>query len=93
MAENTEIDVDIDELERFINVLQDFQDFTREKFRRVQNDWDRCEQSWQGDSKEHFTRDFEKTLDQVKRNLEVGDDALEWLEKYFNIIDEFENGY
>lgn len=88
-----DIDVDIDELERFIHVLQDFQDATSEKFKAVQNDWNRCEESWEGESKERFNKDFDDTRDRVTRILESGDDALEWLRKYLEILKDFESSY
>ena len=88
-----DIDIDIDELERFIHVLQDFQDATSEKFKAVQQDWNRCDESWEGDSKERFTKDFEETCDRVQRTLESGDDALEWLRRYLEILKDFESSY
>lgn len=88
-----DIDVDIDELERFIHVLQDFQDATSEKFKAVQQDWDRCDESWEGESKERFTKDFDDTRDRVQRTLESGDDALEWLRRYLEILKDFESSY
>lgn len=88
-----DIDVDIDELERFIYVLQEFQDTTTDKFKAVQNDWDRCDESWEGESKERFTKDFDETRDRVRRTLESGEDALEWLRKYLEILKDFESAY
>lgn len=88
-----DIDIDIDELERFIDVLQDFQDLTSEKFKAVQSDWARCDESWEGDSKERFTNDFEDTSHRVQRTLEAGDDALQWLRKYLDILKDFESSY
>ncbi|WP_017293175.1 hypothetical protein [Geminocystis herdmanii] len=88
-----DIDIDIDELEKFIDVLRDFQDITSDKFKAVQQGWNHCDESWEGDSKERFTKDFEETCDRVTRTLESGDDALEWLRKYLEILKDLENSY
>jgi uncharacterized protein YukE len=85
-----DIDIDIDELQNFIEVLRDFQESTTDKLKAVESDWARCDESWQGDAKEQFTGGFEETKQSVKNALEAGDEACDWLERFYEIVDEFE---
>ncbi|MEH2363820.1 WXG100 family type VII secretion target [Nostoc sp.] len=90
MARN--IDVDIDELKRFLEVLKDFQEITSDKLSAVQSDWTRCNESWQGDAKNEFTKGFEQTEISIKSALDAGEDACQWLKDFHEILEEFE-GY
>jgi uncharacterized protein YukE len=81
-----DIDVDIDELEKFIEVLNRFQDQTTDKLRGVQTAWNRCDETWQGEAKEDFTKGFEQTEAAVRRALEAGEDAARWLQKFQEIL-------
>ncbi|AFZ52434.1 transcription termination factor NusA [Cyanobacterium aponinum AL20118] len=85
-----DIDVDIDELKEFIDTLQYFQDVMSDRFQAVEYDWNRCDESWEGESKKRFTSDFEEVYDRTKRTLTAGEDALEWLKKYYQILEDFE---
>ena len=85
-----DLDIDIDELQRFIDVLKDFQESTTDRLRAVEGDWARCDESWQGDAKDQFTSNFEATKQSVKKALEAGDDACKWLENFYQLVDEFE---
>ncbi len=88
-----DIDIDERELERFIHVLSDFQNLATDKFKAVETSWGKCDDSWQGESKDKFTKDFEKTKDMVNRALDAGDDSLEWLRKFDEILKDFERNY
>lgn len=85
-----DIDVDEEQLARFIDALSQFQEVADEKFKAVEADWEKCKESWQGDSKEQFTKDFERTSTSVRETLEAGDEALDWLERFDEIVKEFE---
>lgn len=43
-----------------------------------------------GNQKKRFTSDFEEVYDRTKRTLTAGEDALEWLKKYYQILEDFE---
>ncbi|NEP61751.1 MAG: transcription termination factor NusA [Symploca sp. SIO2G7] len=88
-----DIDIDEQELAKFIDVLSRFQDLTSDKFQAVESAWLKCDESWKGDSKEKFTKDFQETTETVKISLEVGDDALDWLRRFDEILKEFEQNY
>jgi len=85
-----DIDVDIYELKEFICALQSFQDVISDQLKAVEHNWDICDQSWQGESKKRFTDDFEQMCDRTKRTLTAGEDALQWLKKYYEILEDFE---
>jgi WXG100 family type VII secretion target len=85
-----DIDVDITELERFITALRRFQDTTTDRLRALESDWAKCDETWQGDAKEQFTTGFERTKDSVDRSLEVGERAVDWLERFHEIVQDFE---
>jgi hypothetical protein len=42
-----DLDVDQQELEKFIEVLQRFQESTSDKFQAVLSAWSKCDESWQ----------------------------------------------
>lgn len=85
-----DIDVSPAELEKFIQVLHRFQDQTYDKLRAVQGAWNQCNESWKGEAKESFTRGFEETESAVNRALESGEAAVEWLQKFHDILQEME---
>ncbi|EKD10328.1 WXG100 family type VII secretion target [Limnospira platensis] len=88
------IDVDLEELEKFIQVVDEFHQEIEEKFKSVQKAWDRCDESWQGISKERFTRDFEQTQDAVNRAINAGEIASDqFLAHFQSIVNEFEDQY
>lgn len=88
-----DIDVEEEELARFIQTLATFQRVTEDKLKTVMSSWDACNDSWQGDSKDQFTKDFERTQQSVDMTLEAGDDALKWLERFDEIVRDFERNY
>lgn len=87
-----DIDVDISELERFIEVMCRFQEQTTERLQSLQQVWQGCDETWEGRAKEEFARNYEETEKVVIRALEAGSDAIAWLYKYREILGELE-GY
>lgn len=88
-----DIYVDQEELARFIEVLAAFQEITTDKFKAVLSDWQKCDESWEGESKDQFSRQFLQTQQAVEDALEAGGDALKWLTRFDEIVQEFERGY
>ena len=88
-----DIDVDEEELDRFIRTLSTFQNLTKDKFQAVSTAWQEVDETWQGDSKQQFTGQFEATQRSVEATLESGEDGLKWLENFHEIVKEFEGIY
>lgn len=87
-----DLDLDLDELKRFIDIVDQFHQVIEAKFDSVQNAWDKCNESWQGASKKRFTKDFEETQDAVERAIKAGQTASEiFLDVFESIVDEFED--
>ena len=89
----SDIDVDRDALSEFIGTLRTFQQQVGGEFQELQTKWKKCDDSWKGDSKERFTKEFEETTSATQSALEAGEDAQRWLEKFLEIVKEFEDGY
>lgn len=83
-----DIHVDQEELEKFVKILEDFQEFIQEQMKSLEQEWKPCDDSWQGDSKERFSKDFTETLEDLKVAAKKGDDALEYLEKFYQVVKE-----
>lgn len=86
-----DINVNGEELYTFIQVLADFQRITTDKLQVVERDWNKCDESWKGVTKNQFTTQFNQTRQAIQQALEVGEEAQKWLERYDQIIREFEN--
>jgi uncharacterized protein YukE len=87
-----DIDVDIDELSKFIDVLRRFQDLTSDKLGAVQTAWTKCDETWEGKAKQQFSEEYQGTEKSVVKALEMGEDAIKWLERFRDIVQEME-GY
>lgn len=87
------INVNRDALSAFIGTLSNFQSQVGGEFQELQTKWQKCDESWKGDSKERFTKEFEETINATQSALEAGEDAQRWLEKFLEIVKEFEEGY
>jgi len=85
-----DIDVNIDELSRFIDVLGNFQRQVGDEFKELEAKWKKCDESWQGESKERFTKEFEETTKTTQSALDAGEDAKKWLDRFLEIVEEFE---
>ena len=89
-----DLDLDLEELKRFIKVVDGFHQVIEQKFDSVQTAWDKCDKSWQGASKNRFTKDFEQTQKAVERAINAGKIASEqFLDHFESIVDEFEDQY
>jgi WXG100 family type VII secretion target len=87
-----DICIDIEELERFINVLNKFHEQTHERLGAVRAAWEPCSETWQGQAKEEFAQGYEQTEQSVRRALEAGVDAIQWLSRYHEILQEMNGG-
>jgi len=85
-----DIDASPIELEKFIQTLQHFQDQTDDRLRAVEESWSRCNESWKGEAKESFTKGYEQTESAVTQALDAGKDAVQWLQKFHDILQEME---
>ena len=85
-----DIDVDEEQLHRFIEALAAFQQVTTEKLQSVETSWNQCEQTWKGASKNQLTTEFVQTKQAIESALAAGDDAQKWLERFNEIVREFE---
>lgn len=86
----SDIDVNRYELSKFIDILSNFQLQVGSEFRDLQTKWEKCDESWKGDSKERFTKEFEETTHATQSALEAGEDAQRWLKTFLEIVTEFE---
>lgn len=85
-----DIGVDIQELKSFLDTLRNFQDQMQDSFKTLELDWQICDDSWEGNSKQKFAKDFTETLTEVQSSLKAGDEASDWLERFYEILREFE---
>lgn len=87
-----DIDVDEEQLEQFIQVLDKFQQLTRDQFEAVSVAWTNFDESYQSTQKEEFKKQFEATQSSIDYTLNTGEDALSWLRRFHDIVREF-NSY
>ncbi|BAZ12177.1 hypothetical protein NIES4071_40050 [Calothrix sp. NIES-4071] len=88
----SDIDVNQEELSKFIAELKTFQQIMADKLQAVERDWLSCEQSWKGEAKDKFASKFDTTLQALRNALDMGEEAQDWLEKFDKVIRDFE-GY
>lgn len=88
-----DIDVNEEELSRFIQTLSVFQELTKGRLSAVENAWNKCNESWKGGAKNQFTGQFEKTQQAVEDALYAGEQAQHWLQRFDEIVREFERHY
>lgn len=87
----SDIDVNEQELQKFIEVLAQFQEQIDSKMKSVEGSWLRCHESWKGATATQFAKDYEKTANAVTAAVKTGDDSLDWLRRFHTIVREFEN--
>ncbi len=85
-----DIDVDIEQLANFIGVFNHFQQEVENRMRTVELAWGQLADSWKGDAATNFKPGFEKTSSAVQNALKDGEEVLDWLRRYHEIIEEFE---
>ena len=83
-----DIDVDAQDLQAFISALRDFQEHVNNKHKGLDEAWQKLEESWKGGRKDTFSKEFEETMMDVTNNLKQGEEALEWLLKYQQAVQE-----
>ena len=87
-----DLDLDLEQLERFIDVVDQFHQTIEEKFESVQTAWDKCDESWRGASKDRFTKDFTQTQEAVDRAINAGKTASDvFLDVFKSIVRDFED--
>lgn len=90
MSQN--INVDREKLSAFTSELTDFQDKLNQRLQALQDAWETCSQSWQGDSKDSFLPGFETMIEETSSAFESGNSAVDYLEQYNSLLEEFEEG-
>lgn len=83
-----DIDVDAQDLQAFIIALCDFQERIDQKHKDLDKSWQKLDESWKGGRKDTFSKEFEETMMDVAKNLKQGGEALEWLLKYQQAVQE-----
>jgi uncharacterized protein YukE len=84
------LNVNIQDLEKFLNALTIFQDKMHDRFKSLEAGWQTCDESWQGNAKQEFEKEFTQTLSTMNSALQAGDEAIEWLQKFHELVEEFE---
>lgn len=85
-----DLNVNIQDLEKFLNALTIFQDAMHDRVKSLEAGWQTCDESWQGDAKQQFKKEFTPTLSTMNSALKAGDEAVEWLQKFHELVEEFE---
>jgi uncharacterized protein YukE len=85
-----DLNVNIQDLEKFLNALTVFQDAMHDRVKSLEAGWQTCDESWQGNAKQQFEKEFTPTLSTMNSALQAGDEAVEWLQKFHELVEEFE---
>ena len=85
-----DLNVNIQDLEKFINALTVFQDAMHDRVKSLEAAWQTCDESWKGDAKQRFEQEFMPTLLTMNSALEAGNESIEWLQKFHELVEEFE---
>jgi hypothetical protein len=85
-----DLHVDLKDLQQFITALEFFQTQMSEKFKALELDWKLCDDSWEGDAKTQFEKEFSPTISKLSSSLQGGNEAIEWLQRYYGLVEEFE---
>lgn len=83
-----DVDVDYDELNKYIDTLYDFWRTTQDDWRSVEAKWAQTAETWRSDERTSFEREYMKTDQALKEAFGSLDDALHWLGRYREILDE-----
>jgi uncharacterized protein YukE len=86
-----DLNVDIQALEKFLDALKTYQDVVHDRARSLEQVWQICDESWEGDAKQRFEKEFIETLSSINSSVKSGDEALQWLQDFHEIVEEFEN--
>jgi uncharacterized protein YukE len=85
-----DLNVNIQDLEKFINALTVFQDAMHDRVQTLEARWQTCDDSWQGQAKDRFEKEFTDTLSSMNSSLKAGDEAVDWLRRFHELVEEFE---
>lgn len=88
---NKDIDVELEQLEKFITAFQQMQEAVQTQFDSLKPAWDSCDESWKGAAKNRFTNGYESTVQSIQDVLNDGEASLDWLRSYRDIVREFED--
>ena len=86
-----DLNVDLQALKSVISALTQSQTVMSERFKTLEADWQICDDSWKGNAKDKFEKDLIPTIGSIRSSLKMGDDTLAWLEKFHDLVEEFEN--
>jgi uncharacterized protein YukE len=85
-----DLNVNIQDLEKFLNALTIFQETMHDRVKSVEASWQTCDESWEGNAKQQFEQEFTQTLSTMNSALESGDESVEWLQKFHGLVEDFE---
>jgi uncharacterized protein YukE len=85
-----DLNVDLQALKQTINALTHSQTVMTERFKTLEADWQICDDSWKGNAKDKFEKEITPTIATLRSTIQMGDDALAWLEKFHDLVEEFE---
>ena len=85
-----DLNVDLQALKQVISALTHSQTVMSDRFKTLETDWQICDDSWKGNAKDKFEKDITETLATLRSSIQMGDDALAWLEKFHELVEEFE---
>lgn len=85
-----DLNVDLQALKQVISALTHSQTVMTDRAKTLEIDWKICDDSWKGNAKDKFEKDITETLATLRSSIQMGDDALAWLEKFHELIEEFE---
>jgi uncharacterized protein YukE len=85
-----DLNVNIQDLEKFLNALNIFQEAMHDRVKSVEASWQTCDESWEGNAKQQFEQEFTPTLSTMNSALESGDESVEWLQKFHGLVEDFE---
>jgi uncharacterized protein YukE len=85
-----DLNVNIQDLEKFLNALTVFQDAMHDRVNSLEASWNTCDESWQGEAKQEFEKEFSPTLSTMNSALKAGNESAEWLQKFHELVERFE---
>lgn len=85
-----DLNVDLQALKQVISALTRSQTVMTDRFKTLEADWQICDDSWKGNAKDKFEKEITPTIANLRSTIQMGDDALIWLEKFHDLVEEFE---
>lgn len=84
-----DIDIDVKMLESMVGALSAFQQVITDRFSALEREYMDFEATFQGQDSQEFKKAFDETKSAVAAGLQIGDEALHWLETYLEIVRDF----